>query len=116
MDAEDEPAEERDGRVEEGRSEVRAYGNRCGYGSGKCEGSMDGTFGGRANDRGGEESERKEASLSDTDLARIERDNECSACDGDGAAEVESGVCSGARRSAAIIVVRLWAARSGEWG
>lgn len=69
---------------------------------------MDGTFGGRAKERGGEESERKEASLSDTDLARTERDNECTACDGEGDAEDESGGYSSAGRSAAIIAVKLW--------
>lgn len=104
VDAEDEPAEERDGRVEDNLSEVREYGTRCGYGSGKCEGSIDGTFGGRAKGSGGEESERKEDSLSD--LARTKRDNEC-ACDGDGVAEDVSGDDSNARRSVAIIVVKL---------
>ena len=109
VDAEDESAEERDGRVEDSLSEVRANGKRWGYGSGKCEGSMNGTFGGRAKDHGGEESDRKKASLSDTDLARAEREKECTACNGDEAAEVVSGVGSRTTRSAAII-----AARSGE--
>jgi len=69
---------------------------------------MDGTFGGRAKDRGGEESERKEASLSDTDLARAERENKCTACDGE-AAEVVSRVGSRAMQSVAIIAAKLCA-------
>jgi hypothetical protein len=103
VEGEDEPAEERDGSVEDSLSEVRVYGKRWGYGSGKCEGSMDGTLGGRAKDHGGEESDRKKASLSDTDLARAEREKECTACDGDEVAEVASEVGSKATRSAAII-------------
>lgn len=79
VDGEDELAEERDGSVEDSLSDVRAYGKRWGYGSGKCEGSIDGTFGGRAKGLGGEGSERKEALLSDTDLARAERTSECAA-------------------------------------
>lgn len=70
---------------------------------------MDGTFGGRAKDRGGEESERKEVSLSDTDLARAERENKCTAGDGE-AAEVVSRVGSRAMQSVAIIAVKLCAA------
>lgn len=105
VDGEDEPAEEREGRVEDNLSEVRVYGKRWGYGSGKCEGSIDGTLGGRAKDHGGEESKRKEASLSDTDLARAERENGCTACEGDVAAEVGSGDGSSATGSAAIIAV-----------
>lgn len=95
VEGEDEPAEERDGRVEESLSEVRLYGKRWGYGSGKWEGSMDGTLGGRAKDRGGEASERKEGSLSET--GRAEREKECARCDGSVAAEVSSGDRSSAR-------------------
>lgn len=98
VEGEDEPADERDGRVEDNLSDVRVYSKRWGYGSGKWEGSMDGTFGGRAKDRGGEESEWKEVSLSRA---------ECTACDGDVAAEILSGAGSSATRSAAIIALKL---------
>lgn len=106
VEGEDEPADERDGRVEHGLSEVRVYGKRWGYGSGKWEGSIEETFGGRAKGRGGEESGWKEVSLSNTGPARAER----TACDGDVTTEVLSGVGPSATRSAAIIALKLCAA------
>jgi hypothetical protein len=77
VDAEDEPSEERAGRVEDSRSDMREYGERWGYGSGNWEGSgSDGTLGGRANERVGDISKRKEDSPSETDRTRGFCENE----------------------------------------
>lgn len=71
VDAQDEPSEERAGRVEDSRSDVREYGERWGYGSGNWDGSgSGGTLGGRANECVGDTSKRKKDSPSETDRAR----------------------------------------------
>ena len=71
VDAEEEPSEERAGRVEDSRSDMREYGERWGYGSGNWDGSgSGGTLGGRANERVGGESKRKEDSPSERDRVR----------------------------------------------
>jgi hypothetical protein len=68
VDAEEEPSEERGGRVEDDRSDMREYGERWGYGSGNWEGSgSGGTLGGRANECVGNTSKRKEDSPSEAD-------------------------------------------------
>lgn len=71
VDAQDEPSEERAGRVEDSRSDMRENVGRWGYGSGNWDGSgSGGTLGGRANECVGDTSKWKKDSPSETDRVR----------------------------------------------